>query len=848
MGQRKAHGRNGKEEGWGQVLGEKINGLMATIGKWWKHANWKERVQPIFSMMLRMTSETSPHHVPPERTAGVIANDGGRRAPKGPSANFRQRDRHQQSEGEASMNSIVNKIFSWGIAAKLVVLFAIFGIVPMAAVGYLGSSATGEMEKAAGQRVQAVAENIADKIDRNLSERYGDAQTFGLNKIVGERYHWYSKENNAIANAMNQYMAASGIYSLTLLVDPVGDVIAVNTKDAKGNPLDTTPLYSKKYADASWFKALQAKEFTTKQPFTGPGNDTVTGTFIEDLHVDEDVKTLYPGDDGLTMGFSAPVYMDGDLIGYWSNRVKFSLVEEMVKTAYQELKSSGFPGSEITLLGDKGQIIVDYDPSNQGKEEMNHDLENTLFKLNLAEKGVAVAKEAVAGHTGFQMSLHGRKNIWQVAGYTHLKGALGYPGMNWSVLVRISKDQAAAAAIAFNRNLSMTAIICVALILVVGFWVGRRGANSLIQVSEVAQRAAEGDLTKRVTVTSKDELGALGNAMNVMLDNLVKVVSEVRQAAEHVSTASGEITQGNQDLSERTSAQAGALEETSASMEEMTSTIKQNADNAKQANQLAVAAREVAEKGGTVTDKAVEAMDEINKSSKKIADIINVIDEIAFQTNLLALNAAVEAARAGEQGRGFAVVASEVRNLAQRSATAAKEIKALINESVQKVGDGSELVNRSGQTLAEIVNSVKRVTDIISEISAASQEQAAGIDQVNKAVMQMDQGTQQNAALVEEATSASQSMKQQAAELLQQVAFFKFEEDRRGGLSSEGEQRVATSQVGQASRKGKPSSIGKPAQSIKSPSSVTAKPQPVGVGSSNGHDRRQREDDFFEEF
>jgi methyl-accepting chemotaxis protein len=746
------------------------------------------------------------------------------------------------------MNSIMNKIFSWSIATKLVVLFAIFGIVPMAAVGYLGSSATGEMEKAAGQRVQVVAENIADKIDRNLSERYGDAQTFGLNKIVGERYHWYSKESNAIAHAMNQYMAASGIYYLTILVDPVGDVMAVNSKDAKGNSIDTTPLYSKKYADAPWFKALQAKDYSMKQPFTAPGNDAVTGTFIEDLHVDEDVKAVYPGDEGLTLGFSAPVYVDGDLIGYWTNRVKFSLVEEIVKTAYQELKSSGFPGSEITLLGDKGQVLIDYDPSIQGKEDLNHDMENTLFKLNLAEKGVNAAQEAVAGKTGFQTALHARKNIWQMAGYTHLKGALGYPGMNWSVLVRIPKDQAAAAAIAFNRNLSMTAIICLALILVVGLWVGRRGANSLIQVSEVAQRAAEGDLTKRVKVTSKDELGTMGHAMNAMLDNLVKVVTEVRQAAEHVSTASAEITQGNEDLSQRTSQQASALEETSASMEEMTSTIKQNADNAKQANQLAVAAREVAEKGGTVTDKAVEAMDEINKSSKKIADIINVIDEIAFQTNLLALNAAVEAARAGEQGRGFAVVASEVRNLAQRSATAAKEIKTLINESVQKVGDGSDLVNRSGQTLEEIVNSVKRVTDIISEISAASQEQAAGIDQVNKAVMQMDQGTQQNAALVEEATSASQSMRQQAAALLEQVSFFKFEDKRREELSSKTTRHMRTNKGGHAGGNGKPSSIDKPAHSTSSSSVVTAKPQPVGVGSSNGHDRRQREGDFFEEF
>jgi methyl-accepting chemotaxis protein len=824
---------------------------MANIGKWWEHANWNERVPAISPIVLRKTSDAAPHDDSHKPTAGEIATDGGRPAPTGPSANFRKPDRHQQPEGEVFMDGFVNKMFSWGIATKLVVLFAIFGIVPMAAVGYLGSSATGEMEKAAGQRVQVVAENIADKIDRNLSERYGDAQIFGLNKIVGERYHWYSKDNNAIAHAMNQYMAASGIYYLTILVDPAGDVMAVNSKDAKGNPLDTTPLYSKKYSDALWFKALQAKEYSTKQPFTAPGNDAVTGTFIEDLHVDEDVKTFYPGDEGLTLGFSAPVYMDGDLIGYWTNRVKFSLVEEIVKTAYQELKSSGFPGSEVTLLGDKGQVIVDYDPFNQGKEDLTHDLENTLFKLNLAEKGVNAAQEAVAGKTGYRTTLHARKNIWQLVGYTHLKGALGYPGMNWSVLVRISKDQAAAAAIAFNRNLSMTAIICLALILVVGLWVGRRGASSLIQVSEVAQRAAEGDLTKRIKVTSKDELGAMGLAINAMLDNIVKVVTEVRQAAEHVSTASAEITQGNEDLSQRTSQQASALEETSASMEEMTSTIKQNADNARQANQLAVAAREVAEKGGMVTDKAVEAMDEINKSSKKIADIINVIDEIAFQTNLLALNAAVEAARAGEQGRGFAVVASEVRNLAQRSATAAKEIKALINESVQKVGDGSELVNRSGQTLEEIVNSVKRVTDIIAEISAASQEQAAGIDQVNKAVMQMDQGTQQNAALVEEATSASKSMAEQACDLLRQVEFFKVqiesEPTRSSGFGVKalpGTQSKTKGAMSLPSPRGTLSRMGNGDER----SSSTYKDMSVGVGSQGTNGHKKSENDFFEEF
>ncbi len=293
------------------------------------------------------------------------------------------------------------------------------------------------------------------------------------------------------------------------------------------------------------------------------------------------------------------------------------------------------------------------------------------------------------------------------------------------------------------------------------------------EAQTVLGRLAENDLTQIMQGTYRGELEKIKSSINAVVQNLIQTITVVRDAVEAVSTGAEEITKGSEDLSQRTSEQASALEETSASMEEMTSTVKQNADNAKQANQLAMAARDTADKGGTVTKRAVDAMGEINKSSKKIADIITVIDEIAFQTNLLALNAAVEAARAGEHGRGFAVVAAEVRNLAQRSATAAKEIKELITESIQRVHDGSELVDQSGKTLEEIVSAVKRVGDIIAEISAASQEQASGIDQVNKAIIAMDETTQQNAALVEETTGASQSMKEQAKDLMHQIEVFK---------------------------------------------------------------------------
>ena len=308
---------------------------------------------------------------------------------------------------------------------------------------------------------------------------------------------------------------------------------------------------------------------------------------------------------------------------------------------------------------------------------------------------------------------------------------------------------------------------------VVEWWDRTQEVQVEEEVASIVTRALENDLSERVPLEGKTGFFAtLAGGLNQLLDNTAQMVRDIKMAAGAVQQGAEEISKGNENLSQRTEEQSSSLEETASSMEQMTSTVKQNADNAGQANQLATAARDQAEKGGVVTAKAVRAMTEINEASKKIADIISVIDEIAFQTNLLALNAAVEAARAGEQGRGFAVVATEVRSLAGRSATAAKEIKGLIQDSVRKVEDGSSLVTQSGQTLEQIVSSVKKVSDIIAEIAAASREQSSGIEQVNKAVMQMDEMTQQNASLVEEATAASQAMAEGARELTRMMERF----------------------------------------------------------------------------
>jgi len=335
------------------------------------------------------------------------------------------------------------------------------------------------------------------------------------------------------------------------------------------------------------------------------------------------------------------------------------------------------------------------------------------------------------------------------------------------------------------RGLAVAGVLLgVGLAMLVGWWLILAITRPLNAAVQVASSVAGGDLTQKITAQSTDETGQLMYALKNMNDSLVQIVSQVRAGTDAIGTASAEIAAGNQDLSARTEQQASSLEETASSLEELTSTVKQNADNARQANQLAQSASDVANRGGMVVSQVVETMGSINESSKKISDIITVIDGIAFQTNILALNAAVEAARAGEQGRGFAVVASEVRNLAQRSAAAAKEIKTLINDSVEKVGAGSKLVDEAGATMQEIVDSIRHVTDIMGEITAASQEQTAGIEQINQAVSQMDQVTQQNASLVEQAAAAAEAMREQAASLAQAVGVFRLEKAHMQGTPS----------------------------------------------------------------
>ncbi len=429
-----------------------------------------------------------------------------------------------------------------------------------------------------------------------------------------------------------------------------------------------------------------------------------------------------------------------------------------------------------SILGMIDQINGLYATVNQSLAKAMTD--NPAFKSSLAiqaQASLAVGNKAI--HLAQEQIVNATQLTFPAADFfAHFTEAIDTQiKLNDTALVGLGQrlNSRAASLVATEYALIAGIVSLMVLATLLSYLISRSVTVPLGRAIGIARQIALGDLTARIEVASEDETGQLLQALKDMNESLVRIVGEVRAGTDTIATASGQIASGNLDLSSRTEKQASALEETASSMEELTGTVKQNADNAQQANVLALSASEVAVKGGAVVTQVVDTMSSINAASRKIVDIIGVIDGIAFQTNILALNAAVEAARAGEQGRGFAVVAAEVRSLAQRSASAAKEIKLLIDDSVETVNAGSRLVDQAGTTMNEMVDSIGRVTDIMCEITAASREQTSGIEQINQAIMQMDDVTQQNAALVEQAAAAAQSMQEQAGNLSQVVSVFK---------------------------------------------------------------------------
>lgn len=439
--------------------------------------------------------------------------------------------------------------------------------------------------------------------------------------------------------------------------------------------------------------------------------------------------------------------------------------DQAKRAALTAIKGARYDGAEYFWVNDMERIVMhSVKPELDGKnlnEITDPDGRHPFVEM------VNVVKASGAGFVSYKWPKSGSSS--PVPKISYVKG---FAPWGWVLGSGVYVDTIDATFM--NRGIVsvLSMAVLIAILIVFCTLISRSISRPIKRAIEIAKTIAEGDLRSQIEVVGNDEVIELLLALKEMNSSLQHIVAEIRTSADTIATGSSQISSGNLDLSSRTEQQASSLEETASSMEELTSTVKQNSDNAHQANQLALSSSEIAIKGGVVVSQVIDTMSSIDTSSKKIVDIIGVIDGIAFQTNILALNAAVEAARAGEQGRGFAVVATEVRNLAQRSAAAAKEIKALINDSVEKVDIGTKLVGQAGSTMQDIVNSIKSVTDIMGEITAASQEQTSGIEQINQAITQMDEVTQQNAALVEEAAAAAGSLEDQAKNLVQVVSVF----------------------------------------------------------------------------
>jgi methyl-accepting chemotaxis protein len=702
--------------------------------------------------------------------------------------------------------------FKLTVARKTMGMSLIFGLLPLLIVSVIVNRAMTRVQDDSLILLSNQAESIGDVIDRNVFERYGDVQAFAANKTVLNQASWYKvDESSPIVQSMNKYVELYGVYSLMILVDLDGKVIAVNSRNAAGEPIDSKDLYNKNFKDQPWFVACKSNKFYEDMPFALAENKVARGTFIEDFHIDEDVKHV-DRNEGYALGFSCPVRDEsGKLVAIWSNRASFSFIETIVADHYHKLKSLGYGSAELTLLDSAGRVLIDCDPTVHGGAEIVRNSE-VINKLNLNDKGVEAASHAIKGETGSNISMHARKGILQCSGYSHLDGALGFPGMNWSVLVRIAESEFMSHAHHTTTAIQFSALVIAAILAVLGILVGRAFAKPILQLSENARAMARGDADKQVDFKSSDELGDLADAFRAMSDsqreraeladkiakgdltadvrilsendrlghalqrlvsNLNNVMKDVQSAGVSVSSGASEISDAAQGLSQSATEQASSLEEVTSSMNEIKSQTKTNAENATQANSLAQTARDSAESGGKQVSTMMNAMGDIAASSQQIAKIIKVIDDIAFQTNLLALNAAVEAARAGRHGKGFAVVADEVRNLAGRSAKAAKETADLIEASNGNVQNGQNVAARTSEAFQEIVSGVAKVTDLVGEIAAASNQQAEGISQIAQGLEQIDKTTQQNTASAEEAASASQELSSQASKLQKLLTRFK---------------------------------------------------------------------------